>query len=122
MAYPKPLEFDDRWAGFEQTVQGSLQRTFREGGVAKITLTVPGELFPVVFLSPTTRDALIDWLVAQREAERAVDLSECDGFGSKVPAEQLYHRFSSSGETDQCAKCLGTEEESSATLRDGRET
>jgi len=65
MAYPEPLEFNDRAlysTGFSEC-------SLSTGAIQSfLVLAVNGE---TVCLTPTTRDTMIDWLVAQREAERA---------------------------------------------------
>jgi len=61
----------------------------------------------------------VDKLV--RDAHAAA-FSECDNCHRRLPPDQLFHRFCTSGETDQCAECLGMDDDPApATLRTGDE-
>lgn len=74
MAYPEPLEFDDSSISRYDHVRLSLKslRWTGNGVIASLRLEDYRCAIPF-YLTPTTRDALIDWLVAQREAERAAE-------------------------------------------------
>ncbi len=80
MPYPKPLEFDDAETGNLDLTSCLLYASAPTHHVPMriATMSLEQDSYPVqIFLTPATRDALIDWLLAAREAERACPL--CGG-------------------------------------------
>ena len=82
MTYPEPLYIDDKATGTSTPVDLELYECrggspCSQGRVAILNLAdiSKDETHPGFYLTPTTRDALIDWLVAQREAERSAEES-----------------------------------------------
>ena len=123
MAYPEPLELVSWGQRYQPTyctlvTAGTGSQQVVDRRIARLTAGKEKLNFTI-----STASAFRDWLAAAIEvAQREADLSECDNCHRRLSPSQLFHRFSTSGETDQCAGCLGMDDDPApATLRTGDE-